>query len=336
MRYISQQFQYGFREFCVEFLSLKQIDSCFTSVGIKAGSISNDLVISGDRRRRLEEYYISIDWESFNDCQKVLDVVTLVLAQSYLNDERKKPLKDLCVQEGLIVDTNGVFFGGKGVDGQFKNLIFAANGPKPKIVLIDATNNDIEIRENAEYCLVYDRPLERGLLWDDLIDWWKEKSNGVFSERIEYERELYKRLILSLQGNKPEQILFKSYFEEFRNLLQDKLPALIPQVYLHYDPYTITFLQNSKDLVRQRMDFLLLFSNRDRVVIEIDGKHHYSENGNSNPKLYAEMMEEDRRLKLSGYEVYRFGGYEFSEENIQSKIRKFFEGIFRLKGFSLE
>jgi len=40
-----------------------------------------------------------------------------------------------------------------------KNLIFAADGPKPKIALGDAIGTDPEIRENAEHCLVYDRGL---------------------------------------------------------------------------------------------------------------------------------------------------------------------------------
>jgi hypothetical protein len=52
-----------------------------------------------------------------------------------------------------------------GLDGpgnsrnQVKKLIFAADGPKPQIVLRDAINNDPEIGENAEHCLVYDRGL---------------------------------------------------------------------------------------------------------------------------------------------------------------------------------
>jgi hypothetical protein len=51
-----------------------------------------------------------------------------------------------------------------GVGAELKNLIFAANGPKPRIVLRDAINNVIEITENAEFCMVYDRPLaEAGL-----------------------------------------------------------------------------------------------------------------------------------------------------------------------------
>jgi len=46
-----------------------------------------------------------------------------------------------------------------GVCGEVKNIIFAANGPKPELVLADAVHNVIEIVENAEYCLVYDKPI---------------------------------------------------------------------------------------------------------------------------------------------------------------------------------
>ena len=58
--------------------------------------------------------------------------------------------------------------GVRGVDGELKNLIFAAHGPKPRIVLADAINNVIEIVEHADKCLVYDRPLDgSGLSWGD-------------------------------------------------------------------------------------------------------------------------------------------------------------------------
>ena len=92
------------------------------------------------------------------------------------------------------------------------------------------------------------------------------------------------------------------------------LPALIPQVYLHYDPETVTrrAMTSGAVLERQRMDFLMLLPGRHRVVIELDGRHHYATaDGTASPPLYAEMMVEDRRLRLAGYEVFRFGGHEF-------------------------
>jgi len=50
------------------------------------------------------------------------------------------------------------------------------------------------------------------------------------------------------------------------------------------------------------MDFLLLFSAHERIVLEVDGQQHYSENNMVKPSLYAEMVAEDRRLRLLGYE----------------------------------
>lgn len=63
------------------------------------------------------------------------------------------------VHLGELQQLLGSYDASGGVAGPTKNLIFAANGPKPEIVLRDAVNNDIEIVENAEYCLVYEDPI---------------------------------------------------------------------------------------------------------------------------------------------------------------------------------
>ena len=218
---------------------------------------------------------------------------------------------------------------GSGVNEKVKNLIFASIGPKPRIILADAISNDIQITENEKFCLIYDLPIPKtGLLWSDLITWWAKK--GGKEPSIDTERSLYRRLRESLSSESPpEDILFKTYFEKFRDKYGEKLPALIPQVYLHYDPYTIRETQGVAQLPRQRMDFLMLFSNYDRIVIEIDGQQHYAVNSKANPEKYAEMVIADRQLRLNGYEVYRFGGYEFQAEDITITIVKFFDKLFK-------
>jgi very-short-patch-repair endonuclease len=82
--------------------------------------------------------------------------------------------------------------------------------------------------------------------------------------------------------------------------------ALIPQAYLHYDPYT---RRAGGTLLRQRMDFLMLLPPRRRVVLEIDGiQHCATEDGRADTRQYAQMVSADRELQLAGYKVYRFGG----------------------------
>jgi len=207
-----------------------------------------------------------------------------------------------------VLERLGVY----GVAGDLKNLIFAANGPKPRIVLRDAINNVIEIVENAERCLVYDRPLaEHGLTWGELVDWWMERCRSTVT-RQEAARALYTRLSQSL-ANEAERFFFRTYCARYARFDGATFPALVPQVYLHYDPYVRSQLGDQPgQLKRQRMDFLLLLPRRARVVLEIDGVQHYADDGAPSPRRYAEMVSEDRALQLARYEVYRFGGQELA------------------------
>ena len=86
------------------------------------------------------------------------------------------------------------------------------------------------------------------------------------------------------------------------------------------------------ELARQRKDFLMLLPGRRRVVIEVDGKHHYAVNpytpeAKPPPRLYAEMMAEDRRIRLAGYEVFRFGAYELMQYDGEDVVKRFFDEL---------
>ncbi|GAA4981036.1 hypothetical protein [Kitasatospora paranensis] len=234
--------------------------------------------------------------------------------------------------------------GPRGVDGSFKNLIFAADGPKPKIVLRDAVDNILEIVENGEHCLVYDRPLgPDGLTLRALADWWRSRQpDRAGDEDAEAARHLHKRLRASLDSP-PERVLFDAYGTFYPQPGGLDLPALIPQVYLHYDPY-VRRPSRPGLLARQRMDFLLLLPGRERIVIEVDGAQHYSrpsaavpsgtpfadikvEDRVPDPAAYAAMVAEDRRLRLAGYEVFRFGGHELCGPRGHAAALDFFTAL---------
>lgn len=57
----------------------------------------------------------------------------------------------------------------------------------------------------------------------------------------------------------------------------ENLPALLPQVYLYYDPKTKATRGKNIVFEHQRMDFMMIISCTYRIVIEIDGIQHYSE-----------------------------------------------------------
>jgi hypothetical protein len=172
----------------------------------------------------------------------------------------------------------------------------------------------------ADARLVFTDPLPPQLTWRQMVAWWTKNHQPGADEKTAAE-SLYRRLYRSLDSS-PEQLVMRTYCARYSEDSGFDLPALIPQVYLHYDPYTRRSGKQSGALFRQRMDFLLLAPDRSRIVIEVDGVHHYGrpnppdEHGRIThtavPRLYAEMVVEDRRLRLAGYEIYRFGGWELT------------------------
>ncbi|MFF7251556.1 hypothetical protein ACFZBU_47800 [Embleya sp. NPDC008237] len=224
--------------------------------------------------------------------------------------------------------------GVRGVAGELKNLIFSADGPKPELVLTDSLNNTIRITRNEQYCLVYDRPLpDHGLTWRELVRWWADREGLPAAPERDNALGLYHRLRRSMAGNGVEAEFFQAYAALYGEHGFD-LPALVPQVYLHYDPYSRARVgERAGPLPRQRMDFLLLMSERARVVVEIDGLHHYADaEGRANAGRYAEMVREDRKLRMAGYEVYRFGAWELKQPDRASMVTGFFTELLTRHG----
>jgi very-short-patch-repair endonuclease len=190
-------------------------------------------------------------------------------------------------------------------------------------------NNDIEIVTNADKVLVYERQIsfDEGLRWRDLQGWWADLK--CLTEE-EAKRTLYKRLLHSLPSNSPPQrLFFETYFKRFRQAIP-VLPALVPEVWLHWDTRTVQ--ERGPDaLLRFRMDFLMLLPSNVRVVIEVDGKHHYADNnGIADTGRYAAMMAADRELRLAGYDVYHFGASELCGDIGRTVVTEFFERLFKL------
>jgi very-short-patch-repair endonuclease len=219
------------------------------------------------------------------------------------------------IYEGSVLDHLLGLAGARGVRGELKNLIFEASGPEPKIILRDAVNSNLEIVENAGRCLVYDRPLaQTGLTWRQLIAWWA--GGDRLAERNVARNPVPPAACLNA-GQLRGTVHLHPVLRPVRAFGFDT-PALIPQVHLHYDPYT---RRAGMPLTCQRMDFLLLLPHRRRVVIELDGVHHYADDQqHADPRRYAQMVAEDRALQLAGYEVYRFGGHELANRQQAAKL----------------
>lgn len=222
---------------------------------------------------------------------------------------------------------------GQGATGRPKNLIFATLS-KPDVVLRDAIDNDLGLASDCSDWLIYDRPIPAdGITWHDLADWWADKLalTGVTPEDVY--RDLYGRLARSVD-NSAERRIFEAYGRRYA-AIGPHIPALLPQIWLYYDPRTAQQRGRKPVLPRQRMDFLLLCPGGIRIVIECDGQTHYgdeparpSEPYRANPHKYAQMVSEDRELRLRGYEVFRFGGAELTDSPATPELlARFFDRL---------
>jgi hypothetical protein len=162
----------------------------------------------------------------------------------------------------------------------------------------------------------------------ELVTWWRATVGLEGKPEKEVAHHLYRRLCASVKENPVERLVFHTYCERYASERAASLPALLPQVYLHYDPLTRSQRHGRPSvLMRERMDFLLLLPRRVRVVIEVDGKQHYADGETASPRLYADMLAEDRRPRLRGYEVFHFGGFELGQPGAAGMLRSFFDEL---------
>lgn len=216
-----------------------------------------------------------------------------------------------------------------------KNIVFAANRLKPDIVVDNALENTVKIVDAGDALVYEDGIPEQGLSWLDLAKWYEQ------FESEDTQNKLAERLLSSLDSP-PEQIFFRTYCD-FIIKYDRNLPALIPQVYLYYDPKTKGARHGKSIFEHQRMDFMFIISREHRVIIEIDGIQHYAEDRTiggtyykcADVNRYAEMMKAHREMVLDGYDVYRIGGKELyvgddgNEEPAKQVVFDFLEALFK-------
>lgn len=221
-----------------------------------------------------------------------------------------------------------------GVRGKIQEIVFAAVA-KPEFLITDVLNQDITIPLNNKRYLIYNGPIEReGLKWKQLKEWYDDTVTSCeesFEERIERS--------VGHGDSVLEKNFYKAYLELVTELGED-IPALLPQVYLYYDP-KVQKERIIKIFDHQCMDFLMIFSESRRIIIELDGVQHYAEDEATripgrkyevriaSTQKYADMVKAQREMTLAGYEVYRFGGSEIYEwDNARNVIKCFLKELF--------
>lgn len=199
-------------------------------------------------------------------------------------------------------------------------ILFASRRTKPDLRLSDALQVEIEVLSGDDDVLAYTDPVDAdGLTWNHLEHWWQQRH----PESEDPKTELYNRLKAAVPTTSPQAIrLFEAYHAAM-NGRDGQFPALLPEVWVHWDPKNKA--RREGPAMEHRIDFLLLAPRRRQIILEVDGMQHYATpEGQASKQLYAETVRGDRDLRLSGYEVYRFSTAELdTDQDAQDLLRQF-------------
>ena len=95
---ISGRTRIAFREALVDF-TLRDIDDLFVGAGLQSDP-EHDPGMSGQRRGRVEQYYVGIHFTSYRDVRKLLDVYGEIISR--LEREHADPLLRRLDQDGFV------------------------------------------------------------------------------------------------------------------------------------------------------------------------------------------------------------------------------------------
>jgi very-short-patch-repair endonuclease len=204
-----------------------------------------------------------------------------------------------------------------GVD-EIQTIVFASQG-KPDLVLHDVPNRQLADVKGA--ALIWHTSItEKGLTIGDMLRWWRSNRRA--------EDSLYERFKSCCQ-NADERAVLDFYYNAKVGRIDEncELPALLPQVWLAFDPLTRQQRLGEAAVDRQRLDFLMYLPGRRKVIIEVDGIYHISKgDGRACLETYSKGLAADRGLMAKGYMIYRFGADEI-QKDASDVLGQFFHDI---------
>jgi len=122
-----------------------------------------------------------------------------------------------------------------------------------------------------------------------------------------------------------EKKFFVKYAATF-NMRHDEVPVLIPQAWIQWHSKTKQDLRSTSSTYADdlyRVDFVAFWDNR-RYAIPIDDISHYAKKNGSNWEAseveYAKRLKEDRKLRKTGWQVFRVSNWEIRNESAIPEI----------------
>lgn len=155
---ISRRTRRAFREAFVTFSVLREIQDFFEDEGVPQGYVPLNEIPSGERRKLVEEYYVSIDWSNSADVAKVLRVYESLLANIRSDHDMVQRLIGLLHADGYEYDGSKIMILGTNSVSQMQ-VIDIQNKPvspnidvNPRLCFVIMPFNS-QMDELYEYCI---------------------------------------------------------------------------------------------------------------------------------------------------------------------------------------
>ncbi len=309
MEIISSALRLEFREFCVG-LVLRQIDDIFQMADIEPSVPNRD--VSGARRSRVEEYYASLDWTSLDDALKFLKVLNLVLSQSYISEKDKQFIRELCINEGLLIEGHRVQFSDQSVHNDEVSFEKQFPGGLPFGVL----KPDFAITAHkGEQSLKFELKSGIGIIWGGVYPSFDFQSFEEACGITPSTNLALKNALVAMNQTESEERFFTAY-AKCVGMAKNHVPMLIPQAWIQWHSLPKRKLRVSRSSYvdeLHRVDFVAFWDNQ-RYAILIDDISHYAVKRGSqwlaNEESYADRLKEDRKLQVEGWRIYRVSNWE--------------------------
>lgn len=318
MEIISPALRLEFREFCVG-LVLRQIDDIFQMAEIQPGTIPLNRNINGARRTRVEEYYASIDWTNLEDVQKFLKVLGLVISQTYISEDQKGFIRELCTTEGLVIEGHQVRL--SEAASQVSDDLFVKQFPVGLPFGILKPDFSITAKRGGQ-SLSFEWKSGIGIIWRDVYPNFDfrafEEPVGITAST---DRAL-KEALVAMNQTECEREFFVTYAKDF-GMAYNHIPILIPQAWIQWHSLPKKVLrEGGRSLADElyRIDFVAFWENQ-RYAILIDDISHYAVKGErgwlADEKTYSKRLEEDRKLQIEGWRIFRVSNWEIRQNRLE-------------------
>lgn len=138
--------------------------------------------------------------------------------------------------------------------------------------------------------------------------------------------ENFKRALINMNQTKSEKLFFTSYGKRF-NIANAEVPLLIPQAWIQWHSLSKKELRGVQSIHANepcRID-LVAFWNNNRYAILVDDISHYAKKDNTeiwiaNEEEYSKSLQEDRKLRKEGWNVFRLSNWETRNESMLQEI----------------